>query len=468
MEEPGKTGAMDTTIVTEDPADAHIIVRFAENDLEAWGDFYPPMANGMPLDDTYVNSLIEKLNIVHGLNKESIQNAILMCNRDKKLLKNILIARGTPPINERLPYIQLNPRLGQNQVPGNDDKIDYRAYSPYIIVKKDQALAKQKSHKPGKNGMNIHGNPIPHGVTRFQGVEGAENTRMQGEFLLSNINGQMIKEKNVVSVRETLVIKGAVGYKTGNITFPGDVIIEGPVSDGFKLYAGGSITIKQTFDVTDAMTKGDLSVAGGIIGRGRAQIKVGGNLKTKFIENCRVACRKTIVIDTEIINSSIYTLESLEMGEKGRIVGGEIYAVRGIKAGAIGKKSAGPARIHCGIDFAVAQEKEKNNTMLRSLAAKLDRLRQLLEDPEIQGDKKAKLEEFRLRLEEEQRGASEKVSELMGRINTDENAAVEVLGEIAAGTLIEICQIALFVTEPLKKVKIRLDKSMGRLITEPL
>jgi hypothetical protein len=78
------------------------------------------------------------------------------------------------------------------------------------------------------------------------------------------------------------------------------------------------------------------------------------------------------------------------------------------------------------------------------------------------------MEELRTRLETEQAAASAKVTELLGMVNTDENAVVEVSGEIAPGTLIEICQIALFVDEPLKKIRIRLDMAGGKLVTESL
>jgi hypothetical protein len=45
---------------------------------------------------------------------------------------------------------------------------------------------------------------------------------------------------------------------------------------------------------------------------------------------------------------------------------------------------------------------------------------------------------------------------------------VEVRGEIAPGTLIEICQVALFVTKPLKKVKINLDRNNNKLVAQSL
>ena len=71
-------------------------------------------------------------------------------------------------------------------------------------------------------------------------------------------------------------------------------------------------------------------------------------------------------------------------------------------------------------------------------------------------------------MEEEQKKAQNKVADLLGKINANLDATVEVTGEIVQGTLIEICRAALYVTEPLKKVRIKLDKMCNKLITETL
>jgi uncharacterized protein (DUF342 family) len=259
-----------------------------------------------------------------------------------------------------------------------------------------------------------------------------------------------------------------VGYNTGHINFPGDVLIGGEVTDGFKLQAGGSITIKQTLDVTDVMARGDLVVAGGIVGRAPAIVKVGGNIKTKFIENCRVACRKSVGVSTSIARSSIFTLGSLVMGEKSQIIGSEIYAVHGIKAGNIGRSSGKASVLHCGIDFSIQQEKDRCNEQLRIVAAKLAKLRDMMAAPEFEArsdDEKKKAAQAMASLQAEQEQLALKVTDLMGKVNADENAVVEVSGEIAPDTLIEICQVSLYVTAPLKKVRIRLDKAHDRLLT---
>jgi uncharacterized protein (DUF342 family) len=457
-----------SSLILGDKNDGNITVTFTDQDLEAWGDFNPPIGGGALITPDYINTLLEKMNIIHGVRWEAVQDSAFQCNTDRRPVKAVLIAQGDRPVNEVAEYFELNPYLNAQKTPEDNARVDYRAYSPFTIVKQEQVLARLRPRKTGQDGKNVHGMVLTHTVVRPEGVRGGKNTKSDDKNIIAAINGQLIQNNNELSVHDNLVIKGAVGYATGNIIFPGDVLIEGPVSDGFKIYSGGSVTIKQTFDVTDVITKTDLSVAGGIIGRGRALVKVGGALKTKFIENCRVACRKSITVDTEIINSSVYTMERIEMGDKGMILGGEIYAIHGVRAGGIGKKAGKSTHIHCGIDFTAQQDKEKNNNQLRIIAAKLGKLREMMAAPEGDGEKRAKMEELLHRLEDEQKKTGARISDLLGRLNADENAAVEVSGEIAPGTLIEICQIAFFVSEPLRKVRIRLDKSLGKLISEPL
>ena len=71
-----------------------------------------------------------------------------------------------------------------------------------------------------------------------------------------------------------------------------------------------------------------------------------------------------------------------------------------------------------------------------------------------------------LRFEAEKQTASARIVELMDKVNADENATISIQGEIAQGTLIEICNVALYVVEPLRKVSIRLDRAAERLVIE--
>jgi len=188
-----------------------------------------------------------------------------------------------------------------------------------------------------------------------------------------------------------------------------------------------------------------------------------------------------INVDADIVNSSVYTMENIVMGDKGMILGGEIYAVQGIRTGGIGKKAGRATSIHCGVDFTALQEKERKNYALRIINAKLAKVNELLEketqaaegnmtpaEKDIKLQKIAKLTESAKTLAAEQQKTQAAITELLGRLNMADGAVIDVLNEVAPGTIIEICQIALFVTEPLKHVRIRLDRAQGKVVSEPL
>jgi uncharacterized protein (DUF342 family) len=409
--------------------------------------------------------------LVYGVNWEAIEQALEECNVSRRQVRDVLIASGEPAEVEVAEYYELNHifDIKPDRKTDHKDKIDYRDISPFTIVKKGQVLATLKPRKPGKEGMTVRGTPLPYGNISPQGVSSGNNTRIEGNNIVAAIHGQLIIEnKTVLNVQDTLVIKGAVDYSTGNIVFPGDVFINGPVSDGFKIFAGGSLSIKQTLDLTRVVTKGDIIVSGGIVGKGAALIKSGGSIRTKFIEKCRVAARSSVLVDLEILHSDVFALNTVEMGEKGKIVGGSIYAVHGLRAGGIGKKGSPATSIHCGVDFAAQQEKENCNNQLHVIAAKLRKLREMMDETVPDEEVLAKIKALLKKLEDERKAVTEQLTKIIGNINIDEKAFVEVSGEIIVGTQIEICQVALFVDEPLKKVRIRLEKDKNKLTVEPL
>jgi uncharacterized protein (DUF342 family) len=434
--------------------------------MEAWADFLPPVNNGSPITSGFINKVLDRLNIVHGLRWDLIRQAMQNCNSGRRPVRDVLIAKGEEPVNEVTAFFAVNPKVySRPRIPQGNGRVDYRTYTPFIIVKKDQVLARLRPRKEGKTGMNTHGEALPFRTIQPAGVRGGENTRTEGNLILAEINGQMLERGGVLDVKESLTIKGPVGYATGNIIFPGNVFIAGPVSDGFKIYAGGSVNIKQTFDVTDAITKGDLKVSGGIIGRGRGLLKIGGALKAKFIENCRAAVRKTCTIDSAIVNSQVWTLENIEMGDRGLILGAEIYALKGIKTGGIGKKEGKISTIHCGVDFTVEQEKAKNNHLIKTLGFRIRQLREFIDAEEDTEKRSAMMEELEQALAEQQK-ASDRLTELLAKTVYDENAVVEISGEVLPGTLIEICRIGFPVSETLRRIRIKLER--GIVVTQPL
>ncbi len=456
-----------TTILGSAKDDGTIEIVFGESDMEAKADFHPPIGTGQVLTPEYIASMLERLNVVSGVDWDAIQNATLECNLNRKIVHGVVVARGEAPVAEIREYYETNPAFRKWPIlpDGNVPRIDYREISPFILVKKGQILAKLRPSVSGKDGWNVHGEAIPKGFSKTETATSGPNTRIVEGSIVAACDGRLIEKGTELLVEEILEVKGSVGYKTGHIMFPGDVIIDGAVADGFRVYAGGSILSKQTFDATDVVAKKDLIVAGGVVGRVQASLKVGGCIRAKFIQNCRVAARGAVTIGSAVINSRVFTMDKLDLGDKGRIVGGEIFAVHGVRAAGIGSEAGSGTKIHCGIDFTAQQELDKANEQLRQFTRKQAKVREMMEKETERDPIKV---EYHVRITDAIGVLSAKIAGLLGKLDSDDEASIEVTGEVRPGTLIEICHIAFFTDQPYKKVRFRLDKNVGRIIHENL
>jgi uncharacterized protein (DUF342 family) len=454
------------TVPVSGNKDGYITVSFFCNDMEARADFMPPYGEGAPITSDYLKTLLARFNIVHGVRYEELEKAALAVNLSKRAQTNVLIAEGTPSIPACPAYFVKNKHL-DNALPAAEDgrQTDYRKFSPFVIVKKGQILAEIVPEVIGQPGKNVHGEEAPFETQTPHVLQCGENTSTDGTYFYAAIDGQLIEKNGVLSVSNKLVIPGDVNYTTGNINFPGDVEINGSVADGFKVYVDGNLLAKQTLNATDVVVKGSLEVRGGIIGRGQATIKVGGEIKVRFVENCKIAAWGNITIDTEILNASIYTMGKLNVGDRGFIMGADIYAVHGMRCAKIGRTMGKACKIHVGVDFTVQKEIDKNINRLRPLNAKLDKLKTLISVSEdITSARGKTMIELRNKLDAEIKRLSAVIDHLQTRVVVDEKASVEVYGEISQGTLIEICQIALIIDKPLQRITLKLDKARGKIV----
>jgi uncharacterized protein (DUF342 family) len=287
------------------------------------------------------------------------------------------------------------------------------------------------------------------------------NVERRGDKLVASVDGRLAIGAGKLEVDEVMLIKGGVDFHTGHIVFPGDVVIEGVVHDGFKVWSGGSVVCKSTMDAFDVNVKKDLSCAQGLIGRRRGQVRVGGELRTKYVQNCKVAARGNVIISSALVNSRLYTLGSLDMGDKGVIMGGEVFATHGIRCGRLGNEAFQPTRIHVGVDFTVQQRLDQANERMRLLSARSRQVDQAAAArPGPQMDRAQK---------ELAKAATElraQITELLGGLDADDGAIVDARNDIFPGVVIEICRVSIVVEEKMHGCKFRLDKAAGRIIVE--
>jgi hypothetical protein len=209
----------------------------------------------------------------------------------------------------------------------------------------------------------------------------------------------------------------------------------------------------------------DLSVGWGLIGRKAGKVKVGGEVKAKFIENCYVEARGSILVDVGILNSAVYSGDRVETGKKGVIAGGSVTAQNGIRVAQLGTRMGPRTELYCGTDYITEQKLEWIRSKNLDLAFKLKQVEnRLKKSPENQD----KLLNIQRRIKEAIHKLNEAAQSLIFHLDRNESADITVSGHVHPGVYIEICHVSFVASHSLKGVRFHLDKEKGKIIADPL
>src|SRR5690606_15317621 len=125
------------------------------------------------------------------------------------------------------------------------------------------------------------------------------------------------------------VVPGDVDFSTGNIDFIGSVKVMGSVRNGFSVKAAGNVEIMGRLEGGFINTGGNIVVKEGIVGQGKGNIKAGGSVYARFLENAQVEARKDVLVGDSIMHSTVRAGGKIVVnGKKGKIVGGLCFAGR--------------------------------------------------------------------------------------------------------------------------------------------
>ena len=268
-------------------------------------------------------------------------------SRSQKEIYNIIISRGIQPVNGCDGFIEY--LVKENAILGHsgNERVNHRTFYTREHVKKGQVLG--IIHPPGPrgtDGQDVYGHKIisqpgkPAAVKTGQGaVINPEKTK-----IIADADGIVkFSQDGSVYVSDEFTVEGDISYKTGNIKFPGDVVITGSVLDAFHVSAGGDIIIKGNVDAAVISAGGSITVEGHFKGKDTGKISAENNIFVQIAENGSLSAKGNIFIGKYAYNSKLRALGKITAGRDsvpGRIIGSVIFSYYGIEAAFIGKESA--------------------------------------------------------------------------------------------------------------------------------
>jgi len=160
-----------------------------------------------------------------------------------------------------------------------------------------------------------------------------------------------------------------VGLESGNIHFPGSVVVRTDVDDLAVVEAGGTVAVGGVVWAARIVAGGDVIIRRGVSARGKGSIVSGGTVSAAHILNADITAEGGVAARKEIVQSRIRSRGQVKV-EGGRIVGGEVAALGGIVVGEAGSHGNVTTVLSVGEDYRL-------NEMLREKHVELNKLREI-------------------------------------------------------------------------------------------
>lgn len=289
----------------------------------------------------------------------------------------IKVAAAEEPVDGEDGFVKLFVKKDSEYKPeySEENRVDYKSLNYFQMVKKGQVLCEIVKEKDGVAGTNILGETIPAQKGKKPLIPAGKNTSLnEDETLLTADCDGIVKFGNTIQINEMLHISKNIDFSTGNIDFPGDVTIDGDVSSGFSVKAGGNIIIKGVVEDAKIEAAGNVVIAKGIYGGNLGNVKVGKDLRCNYIENAVLSVEGDITVDY-IIDGKITCKGNIFLsGTKELIIGGEIQLAGELIARDIGNDREYPTVIR------IIGDKMVDEAEIERLNKKEQEIRQELEE----------------------------------------------------------------------------------------
>jgi hypothetical protein len=344
-----------------------IIVRLSYDEMDAFLLLSPIAFDSEVYTKAEVLQALADKRVKSGIDESKIDQMI----SEKCYGREEIVAHGTPAVEGVDGYFEYHFNTDFDGKPKErpDGSVDYWSIHAVEMVEAGQVIAVYHEPVDGSPGMTVTGRAIsskrgrPQPPLSGKGFERSEDAHIY----TATMTGKIEFNNNRIQILPVYEIYGNVDLKTGNIDFRGDVLVHGNVISGTSIKASGSVTVDGTAEACNIEAGKDVILRGGFLGSYRGLIKSKGNVYAKFLEYAQVDTEGFIEADAAI-DCNISCKDMIYMkGKHATIVGGEVYAARGVEANYFGNENEMQTNIKSGTLKETIIEMERSKLKIKEI-----------------------------------------------------------------------------------------------------
>ncbi|RVU37226.1 DUF342 domain-containing protein [Rheinheimera riviphila] len=347
--------------------------------VAAWG--------GTPVSANDLVKAAQEYGISFGFQKEQIVHLVATASRaEPGMVTTEVIAVGRVMqvgLNGRFEALVAGMTVRVNKpVMSSNSRTDLRDFGVIPAVQLGQGVVRRLPPTKGVDGINVRSEVTmaPPGThTEWQNGEGVAISPTDPDLLIAAREGMPRIMEAGATVDEVYAVK-TVDLSTGHIQFRGSVIVNGDVTQGMKVIAGGNVFIKGTVEGDLVESGGDISIGGSIIGHqlsvGTADehystmVKAKGDIRCTLAQYVKIECEGDFHAVKQINHCDVaarMVVAGPEDKLTGKVVGGHFYLDLGLKCGVLGSPSESSLLLN--INRRVDPIAEKQQALRHNVAA---------------------------------------------------------------------------------------------------
>jgi hypothetical protein len=310
-----------------------------------------------------LNIALHRHGVLHGI-LDDVLRAMVQSMACGKIIE---VARGTTPVAGTPGRIEVLLDLSARGKPREreDGSVDHRDLQIMVNVRKGTALARRIPPTPGADGRTVFGKSVPvhpPGDVALPAGTGAAPSADDPDTLVATIDGVVLTDsRGHIEVRNEKIINQDIDYATGNVSFSGDLYVNGTVRAGFEVRADCNVVIRGEVENASVFSGRDLFVVGGALGSGTGRLRAGRTLKVRRMERFVAESDKELLVAEDALHCTLSAKESIRART---IVGGTASAGVSIEVDIAGTDAGASTTLHVGGVHALQARKSE---LLRTL-----------------------------------------------------------------------------------------------------
>ena len=455
------------------PVSEMSVVTISPDKMTAVIRIYSGSADGARLDESDIRNDLASRGVKFGIKDDVVAGII----SDPRYCEDIVVAEGVAPGESVDGYVEYLFNTDKKQRPTvlEDGSVDFFHLNILQAVAEGQEIARLHPSERGKDGTSLDGSIVRAREPKDAKFKFGANMHISedGKSLISDVNGNVNLVGDQIFVNNSVTFE-EVSTSTGNIDFDGSVVISGNIDTNFEVRVKGDVTVNGVIEGAYVEAGGNIIVARGVNGMGKAVLKAGGNIIAKYLENVEASAGGYIQAEAIMHSNVSATGDIIVDGRKGVLSGGHATAGGMIEVKNLGSEMANDTIVEVGLSPMIKREIADLRNQAAEKQKSLDQIMPVLNNMAMKiksgavlsDDQKkyvSQLMAVQKATDEQLASVMVKLAELENVYNVDTPAEVKVKGTVYPGSRVCISDVSMSVKAPAKYckfVKLRGDVKM--------